>query len=154
MADEACHRACMTLGPECMQVQDARQMLQVLVMGMKTLLYSMATYGNTVLSRSNMPPRYDDRSLDGGRAVDVGQMPICINAAWAAWACGRRKCAWRRGSFRPAFPASSSTPSQSPSPAPTTALTTSMMAMPTCSPCFQCAPARHMTLELFSAHRT
>ncbi len=74
MAEEACYRACMMLGHDCMQVQDARQMLQVLVMGMKTLLYSMATYGNTVLSRSNMPPRYAKFPLDGGEVVYIGQM--------------------------------------------------------------------------------
>lgn len=70
-----------------MQVSDSRNMLNVLVMGMKTLLYSLANYGNTAPPRPGPLPSAaaiglrDDEIRLAARAVRCGLPCLRLSAA-------------------------------------------------------------------------
>lgn len=49
--------ACLQLvSDRARELQDAKTIVLTLVMGMKSLLYSLSSFGNTALQRSPLPP--------------------------------------------------------------------------------------------------
>ena len=128
-------------------------MLQVLVMGLKTLLYSMANYGNTNPLRVNMQhiPSLGLREEEVCTPAPCRQwlgdllcsFPLCWHCKCSSWPlpvsyslCGMLlRCGWRHGQSPAASPASSCLAYRL--CAPPTVRSISMTALQTSSPSFR-----------------